>query len=598
MAHGGTYSWWYSDPGSDNYETGGANAGYLTSPPFDIPAGGAVARFWYRYETEGEGPYWDQRRIQISVAGGPFADYQQLAMDEPNTWLQSPLLDLSPYASQTVQLRFLFITLDEAGNNFQGWGIDDFSVTTDPLPICSDIQEPNDSPGQATSISADSSISGDICGPGDVDYFRLTGSQSDRIVVDVDAEEIGSSLDSYLFLYADDGTTLLASHDDEVLYVRRDSHLGAELPYDGVYYLKLKDWNHPGAGSPDYSYTLTLSIDNEDPQITLTSPSGGGYLTGGEITVEAEASDSQSGISHVSFWYHDSNWAGGSWVSLGEDWDGGDGWTTDFDVEAQAEGTGMSLYAQVQDWAGNVRVAGNWDFGIDRTAPETSIEPLDPVLQTTAVLLELAGSDQVSGLSHYDLQVRGDPPTWQDLQTGLSSSTTGIWFIGEPGGLYDFRSRGTDLAGNVEPYPSDPDTLTFIQSCSGPGPYEPDDTSAEATAISLGDPPQSHNFCQTGDADWLQFIVAAGGYYIVYAAPSHESTAVKIQLYAADGTTLLSETAAAEFGDLNSLGWEAVESGTLFVRLTHINSAVAGDGVTYNTWIANGPRIYMPVVNK
>jgi hypothetical protein len=40
-----------------------------------------------------------------------------------------------------------------------------------------------------------------------------------------------------------DGLTMLAEHDDEVLGVHRDAHLGYELPHSGTYYLNFAQSN-------------------------------------------------------------------------------------------------------------------------------------------------------------------------------------------------------------------------------------------------------------------------------------------------------------------------------------------------------------------
>ena len=59
---------------------------------------------------------------------------------------------------------------------------------------------------------------------------------------------------------------------------------------------------------------------------------------------------------------------------------------------------------------------------------------------------------------------------------------------------------------------------------------------------------------------------------------------------------MLAEAAAPGFGEWTSLGWEAGSTGTQYVRLTHINSAVAGDAVSYDVWVTAGYRTFMPAV--
>lgn len=137
----------------------------------------------------------------------------------------------------------------------------DFNLYGDPAlgiePPCIDAHEPNDTSGQAKSISYGTTVTdGRICPPGDVDYFWFVGSGGDNIVVDIDAEAIGSYLDSYLELYASDGVTELADNDDWGGSL--DSRLEYTLPVTGTYYLKVREYDDPNEGGPEYSYRMSL----------------------------------------------------------------------------------------------------------------------------------------------------------------------------------------------------------------------------------------------------------------------------------------------------------------------------------------------------
>jgi hypothetical protein len=122
---------------------------------------------------------------------------------------------------------------------------------------CNDPHEPNNSWGEATSISYGTTLSDpDICPAGDVDYYAFTGSAGDTIVADIDAQTIGSSLDAYLFLYDTDGVTPLTYNDDSD---GLDSYIAYEIPADGTYYLMVGDYSHPDEGGANYFYTLSLS---------------------------------------------------------------------------------------------------------------------------------------------------------------------------------------------------------------------------------------------------------------------------------------------------------------------------------------------------
>jgi hypothetical protein len=363
----GAKSFWYDQTGgATRFSLASPDSGDLTSPPVYVPAGADhYLRFWYSYDTEDSGLHWDQRWVQISVDGGPFQNRLQLANDPANTWLQSPavLLDAPTYGGHTIQVRFHFETIDDRLNDHKGWYIDDFSITADPPPACADANETgglNDTSVAATPVAYNVSLPAQICAGGDVDYYRFEGKAGDQVGALVQAQSAGSRLDPTLFLLDGDGSSILASGDDQVLYELTDSQLAYTLPRDGVYYLKVRAWDHPSAGGSDYTYTLHLFEEKVDPVAEITFPSGN-HIPGGPVTITVSASDAGSGVSHVQFKWHSGDWSSSDWVDLGADWDGSNGWSIPFDSAAVSPDADLSFYALVYDRAGNWIGAGVWD---------------------------------------------------------------------------------------------------------------------------------------------------------------------------------------------------------------------------------------------
>ncbi len=373
-ARGGDFSWWYGEPASDfangTYDTAAPNSGSLTSPPIFIPDTGYFLRFWSWYETEGDGQWWDQRWVQISVDRGPFTNLYQMRDDPSGYWVQSPYLDLTPYAGQTVQIRFYFATLDARHNAYRGWLVDDLTIDANPPPACSPADEPNDTPANATPLSDGGQYTGEICPAGDVDYFTFTAAGGERLRVDVDAAARGSPLDPYLFLLDQDGTSIIAENDDEVPGNLTDPLLAFTLPYTGTYYLKLRAWDHPAAGGGQYVYTFTLYLDRDDPVIqsfTYTPIELDVSNPPQVITLTITASDADSGVGWVTFLYHSADWLNDDWIEIATDTDGSDGWAVGWDPAALPLEHGIGLAARVYDRAGNLAVTGIFDvFTISR----------------------------------------------------------------------------------------------------------------------------------------------------------------------------------------------------------------------------------------
>jgi hypothetical protein len=102
-----------------------------------------------------------------------------------------------------------------------------------------------------------------------------------------------------------------------------------------------------------------------------------------------------------------------------------------------------------------------WQFGIDRTDPDTSVTPLPAVSFEPYVSVSWGGTDAPAGIQQYDVQFRdGDRGAWVDWLVGVKSTVA--LFRGQAGHVYYFRSRGLDHAQNQEPYPAVADTYTLI----------------------------------------------------------------------------------------------------------------------------------------
>ncbi|MBN2322740.1 MAG: S8 family serine peptidase [Spirochaetes bacterium] len=95
----------------------------------------------------------------------------------------------------------------------------------------------------------------------DDDYFWFNGVSGDSVVIDIDAEALGSGLDSYLYLY-DQSRSKIAENDDypigwqddpaNFIFVY-DSHIETTLDASGTYYIRVE-----GYGTTTGAYRLRL----------------------------------------------------------------------------------------------------------------------------------------------------------------------------------------------------------------------------------------------------------------------------------------------------------------------------------------------------
>lgn len=381
-ARTGIYTMWYAErlDGDERYFA--SKSGDLTSPPIQIGASQtAYLRFAYRYQTETDQRFWDQRWVQISVDGGVFKNLYQLTQDPmnyerdvPPDWMLSPYIDLSAYAGHIVRLRFHFDNIDNSGavpdNDYEGWYIDDVSITTTGPEPCDqgDIEE-----GQLyTSYSI--AIPAEICAPGDIDLFAFAALQGEELVADVDALSIGSPLDAYLFVLDQDGASALAENDDQRIGFF-DPLLRFKAPRDGLYYLKLRAWDHGRSGGPQMDYNLSLYTgDVTEPDVSLIYPLDFTWVTGKPVAVTARIQEFGSGLDRVEFYWHSSDWLNGYWLKLPDPQQQGDEWITFLDP-GSAGIYQASFYVIAYDNMGLEAADVSWNVTLTYNPPVSAYLP-------------------------------------------------------------------------------------------------------------------------------------------------------------------------------------------------------------------------------
>jgi hypothetical protein len=112
-----------------------------------------------------------------------------------------------------------------------------------------------------------------------------------------------------------------------------------------------------------------------------------------------------------------------------------------------------------------------YQFGIDRGAPSSAVAALPATTFQTAFQITWSGSDAVSGVRWYDVQVLDSTHpggVWNDWMAATTAMTN--LYSGQSGHTYCFRSRAMDNAGNWEPYSSSAggDTCTQVNPEAAP----------------------------------------------------------------------------------------------------------------------------------
>lgn len=267
--------------------------------------------------------------------------------------------------------------------------------------------------------------------------------------------------------------TMIAAHQEHQATLLRNGRVLVTGGSAEVYDPDTEDWlaTEGSFGYPYHSATLlddgrvllagsdrTAQIAAYLPANTLTGvltlPSG--WLTSWAMRVQFAGSASAASVDAGALSNDGTSW--GDWIPATD----GAIVTTSWNVTA--DGEDRPIYLRLRDIYGQVAAVVTGTVDVDTLPPESSMAAL-PATSPIAINLSWTGSDVTSGVAGYDLQVRaGLPGTWADVLTGTTSTST--TYSGQAGVTYYFRVRARDLAGNIEPWPSDYDASTVVDTDS------------------------------------------------------------------------------------------------------------------------------------
>ena len=141
QSHSPSASWWFGNAATGNFQNpGGKSAGSTTSPAFTIPAGqSALLTFWIYVDIETT-PTYDKLELHVLTGDGegPLV-WAKSAIGNTNfeSWVAMKV-NLSAFAGQTIQLSWVFDSVDTIQNSGQGVFLDDVKVETlcTPIEVC------------------------------------------------------------------------------------------------------------------------------------------------------------------------------------------------------------------------------------------------------------------------------------------------------------------------------------------------------------------------------------------------------------------------------------------------------------------------------
>lgn len=615
---------WVFNDGTD-FSDATYRAGDLTSPPITLPNDGKTYYLRFQFFSDVEGrqynyqtasgpasmtwstPFWDQRRVQIAEDGASplFKDLWQLSGDvQGYYWMDSPAIALTGYNGKTIRLRWHFDAVDALNNSGLGWAVDNVSLTsTAPDTSCADN-------GAAQPIAIGGpAISAAICPAGDVDDFTFSASAGTGVLIDLDARALtpASRLDSFLSLIGPDGTTILAENDDENpddgAGTARDSKLAYAVPETGTYTLRVRAWNHPTVGGPDYNYTLRV-LQNSVPSpdsVSILRPVDANRIPVIPFLVEAAAADSQGGgIRKMDFYWHSADWTYGSWIKFASDTTSADGWWSTFNPVPYGDLTGSAFYFMATNNAGGTRGAVMTNLKPDLYTPSSDLLSLPASVNSTAVELTWTAGIPTGQIDHFEIEWRAKGTTpWSSVSSSVPGTARSIWFVGSPGEV-EFRMRAVSDSGTPEPFPDAAETSTRLDgACTGDA-YDPGDAVRGASSSPLLQMASSQErvLCQN-DVDTLRFDGQAGVPLDFLFVSLSGGAAVDVSVFDSPTATVpLYHGAAGALGRSFGFNWTPPANGTYYLEIHAPDARLYGQAVRYRTWIGSGTTRFLPYVGR
>ncbi len=162
-------------------------------------------------------------------------------------------------------------------------------------------------------------------------------------------------------------------------------------------------------------------------------------------------------------------------------------------------------------------------------------------------------------------------------KNGMPTETTQTYYVqaDSTGALSKYDQSGQTITGPITVCTASPDA------------YEGDNTSATAKPISLNST-QIHNFDTPGDQDWVSFKAQKGITYTLTTSNLGPNANTVLNLYAADGVTLLASNDDYNGTPASQIIWRAPASGTYYAQVTDWSPYAGGCGTTYSLSVKKG----------
>lgn len=224
---------------------------------------------------------------------------------------------------------------------------------------------------------------------------------------------------------------------------------------DGFFKLALRVWDYEGNPSSIVSQRelikdVTCDADAE-PVVSLDKTGGMVLLpNSGQVSASVTEGGTGSDIQSVQFWFHNNNWSSGSWVLLGTDTNGADGWKAPFEAGNREESDKYTVMALAKDALGTTDADVTFAAVLDKTEPWIEFDTIRSPYSGSQATLTWTSGDALSGVEHLVLSMRVNDGDWQVLETDLPVSTESYTITVSSAQLIVIQLQAMDYARNVK----------------------------------------------------------------------------------------------------------------------------------------------------
>lgn len=262
----------------------------------------------------------------------------------------------------------------------------------------------------------------------------------------------------------------------------------------------------------------------------------------------------------------------------------------------------LEVALKIWDHEGNVvSLLSRRTIQVDHACPPPVSQMTTPTTYDgTAFKLNWTAAEAGAGISSFQIQWRAGTDAWStSRQMSFPTASRATWFVGVPGETYGFRMRAIDNNGQPEAWPAGDVaevTINTPATCVEDS-AEQDNDASTAVFITFGSEPQ-RNICGWGDADWFKFSSGNQDRYFIFARSIGAGAALKLSVYAADGTTLLGSAIAPDVNTSTSLGVMVPKNQTIYIKAEPAFTNLTGTAVLYSMKVVPAYGMSLPFILK